>query len=131
MPSLSSFCGVDSPGRYSRSAMNALSLRLPAARIRDGVDDHDVGLRRVRDPHLGAVEYDRRRRRAQCGRAHAHDVRACPCLAHGQGTESARRTRALAEYRAFLLVAAPAAQLVDAQIGVRAVGQAESRRMPG
>src|SRR5690606_30879821 len=87
-----------------------------------GVDHQGVGVGAVGDPHLGAVE--------QVVAAlvlglelHADDVGAGARLAHGQ------RTHVLAadqpgQVLGLLGVGAVAVDLVHAQVGVRAVGQA-------
>ena len=97
-------------------------------RVGAGVDDEGVGVRAVRDPHLGAVE-DEAVAPALGLRAHAHHVRARPRLAHRErpdvlAPDEGRKVAVL------LLLASVAADLVDAQVRVRAVAQAHRGRRP-
>ncbi len=94
--------------------------------IRDGVYDHDVCFWRVRDPHLGAVDHEVIAV-ANRSRAHGHDVRAGTRLAHRQCADL------LAAYEPgqvplLLFGRTPATNLVDAEIGVRAVGKSDGSR---
>ncbi len=121
MPSLSSFCAVENPFMpfSTRKAVMPWSLGL-------AVDHQHVGVRAVGDPHLVAVE-DVPVAAALRAQAHADHVRARARLAHGEradllaGDEPGQVPR-------LLRGRAVAADLVHAQIGMRAVGKADRRR---
>ncbi len=100
-------------GRHTARAQLGLAL---------GVHHQGVGIRAVGDPHLGAVE--------QVITAlvfglelHAQHVRARTGLGHGQGTD-VLTTDELGQVFGALLGRAVALDLVDTQVGVRAVAQA-------
>ena len=125
MPSLSSFCAVEKPLHALLDQERGNALR-PGLRIGLRVDDERVGVRPVGDPHLGAVE-DVAIALAVGAQPHRHDI--------GPGTGLAHRERAdvlaadeLRQVFAFLRVAAVAADLVHAQVRVRAIGQPDRRR---
>ena len=126
MPSLSSFCATEKPGHRLLDDEGGDAARA-RVRIGLGVDHQRVGVRPVGDPHLGAVEHvavvvlfgaqpaarrRRSRRRIPTWRAR-RPVR--------PSTEPGR-------YFCLLLRRAPAVDLVDAEIGMRAVGQADRGR---
>jgi hypothetical protein len=123
MPSLSSFCAVrealhallDDEGGDAARAQLGLGL---------GVDHHRVGVGAVGDPHLAAVE--------QVVAAlvlglelHADDVAAGAGLAHRQRADVLAADQ-LGQVLALLRLAAVALDLVDAQVAVRAVAQADA-----
>ncbi len=87
-----------------------------------GVDDQRVGARAVGDPHLRAVE-DVAVALLHGVELHRDDVRAGIRLRHGERAEMFAGHQ-LGEIAALLFVRAPAPHLVDAEVGVRAVGQA-------
>ena len=84
MPSLSSFCAVEKPGK-PRSTMNAVMPRAPAAAVGLGVDDEGFRQRPVGDPHLAAIEHVAIAALVGAG-AHRHHV--------GAGTDFRHRQRA-------------------------------------
>ena len=125
MPNLSSFCAAaialeaafDDEGRDALRAAPGLDRR---------VDHGGVGLRAVRDPHLGTVQ-DPAAVATLGARAHRDHVGARARLAHGERADvfagDQPRQEAL-----LLLVVAEAPQLVDAEVGMRAVGEADRAR---
>ena len=94
--------------------------------VRAGVDHEGVGVRPVRDPHLAAVE-EEAVTLAFGPRPHAHHVRARPRLAHREGADVLAPDEGW-KVAALLFLAPVAADLVDAQVRVRAVAQAHRRR---
>ncbi len=91
-----------------------------------GVDHVGVGVRAVGDPHLVAVEHVAVA--ALLGaQLHRHHVGAGIRLAHGQGADVLAGAQ-LGQVFLLLRLAAVLADLVDAQVGVGAVGQADRGR---
>ena len=90
-----------------------------------GVDHQRVGERAVGDPHLGAVENVAVALLVGAG-AHRHHVGARPRLRHRQRADVFARDQ-LGQVFALLGLGAVAAELVDAEIGMGAVGQAHRR----
>jgi hypothetical protein len=90
-------------------------------RVGLGIDYQRLGLRAVGDPHLAAVENVAVALLFRA-RLHRNDVGAGAGLGHGEPAYVLARYQ-LAEIAAFLVVAAVAADLVDAQIRVRAIGK--------
>ena len=88
-----------------------------------GVDHQRVGHRPVGDPHLRAVE-DVAVAFLVGARAHRHDVGAGARLRHRQRADMLAGNQ-FRQVFALLLLTAVAAELVDAKIGMRAVGQAD------
>ncbi|RBQ84859.1 hypothetical protein VDGD_20868 [Verticillium dahliae] len=91
-----------------------------------GVDDNDVGVGPVCDPHLAAVDevaavdlFGRR--------AHADDVAAGARLGHGEGAD-ARAGNEAGQVLLLLLGVAVELQLVDAELGVGGVAEADGAR---
>ena len=109
--------------------MNAVTPFGAELRIERRVDDRDVGVGAVGDPHLAAVEHVAVAALLGAG-AHADDVRAGAGLAHRQRADVLAGDQ-LRQVLLFLRGGAPAAQLVDAQVRVRAVRQADRRRRRG
>jgi hypothetical protein len=122
MPSLSSFCAMEKPfmpfsiEEGGDAARAELGLGL-------GVDHQGVGVGAVGDPHLAAVE--------QVVAAlvlglelHADDVAAGAGLAHGQRAHMLAADQ-LGQVLLLLRLGAVALDLVDAQVAVRAVAQAD------
>ncbi len=91
-----------------------------------GVDDEGVGHRTVGDPHFRAVEHvtiaalDRRR-------GHRHHIGAGARLRHGKRADMLAGNQ-LGQVFALLRFVAVAAELVDAEIGMGAVGEADGGR---
>ena len=86
-----------------------------------GVDHIGVGVRAVGDPGLAAIEYVMVA--ALVGaQFHRHHVGTGIRLAHGQGADVLAADQ-LGQVLEFLCVVAVAVDLVDAQVGVRPVGQ--------
>ena len=108
------------------STMNAVTPLVPDAGIDRRVDDEHVRAGAVRDPHLVAVQHVAVAARPRV-QAHAHDVGAGAGLAHRERAEvlAADQPRQVA---LLLLRRAPAAQLVDAEVRVRAVGKPDAAR---
>ena len=95
-------------------------------RIGLGVDHEGLGHRTVGDPHLGAVE-DVAVASSVGARAHRDDVRAGVRLRHRERADMLARDE-LRQIALLLLLGAVAVDLVDAEIGMRAVGEADRRR---
>src|SRR5262249_31333356 len=116
----------------SRKALETLldQKRRDAARadigIGLGVDHQHLGLRAVGDPHLAAVE-DVTVALLLRARLHRDDVGAGTRLGHGEPAYVLAGDE-LAEIAPLLIVAAVAADLVDAEVRVRAVGQPDRGR---
>jgi hypothetical protein len=105
------------------SIRKAVMPRDFASGIGLGVDHQRVGVRPVGDPHLVAVEHVAVV--ALFGaQLHRHHVGAGARLAHGQRAHMLAGAELRQVFR-LLLPRAPAVDLVDAQIGMRAVGQAD------
>jgi hypothetical protein len=125
MPSLSSFCAVEKPRKPFLDQEGGDAARA-GLRVGLGVDHQNVRVRAVGDPHLVAVQHVAVA--ALVGaQAHGHHVAARARLGHRQ------RAHVLAgdqprQVAALLLLRAVAADLVDAEVGVRAVGQADRGR---
>ena len=120
MPSLSSFCAVEKPlhaflDQERRDAARA------GGRIGLGIDHQRVGMRAVGDPHLAAVEDVAVALLVRAGR-HRDHVGAGADLRHRQRADMLAGDQ-LRQVFALLRVGAVAADLVDAEIGMRAVGQ--------
>ena len=116
-------------GREALHALLDQERRDPArAGVRVGlrVDDQRVGVRPVGDPHLVAV-HDVAVAAAFGTQPHRHDVRARARLAHRQRADVLAADE-LRQVAALLRLAAVAADLVDAQVRVRAVRQAHGGR---
>ena len=111
---------LDQEGRDALRARRRIGL---------GVDDERVGVRPVGDPHLAAVE-DEAVALLLGPRLHADDVGAGAGLAHGERAHMLAGDQ-LRQVFALLRLAAVAAELVDAQVRVRAVGEADRRPRPG
>ena len=88
-----------------------------------GVDHEDLGVRPVGDPHLRPVE-DVAIALALGPRAHAHHVRARARLAHGERADMLARDQ-LGQVAGALGLRAVEPDLVDAEVGVRAVAEAD------
>ena len=88
-----------------------------------GVDHQRVGDRPIGDPHLRAVE-NIAVALAVGARAHRHHVGAGARLRHRQRADVLAGNQ-LGQIFAFLFGTAVAAELVDAEVGMRAVGQAD------
>ena len=125
MPSLSSFCAVENPF-MPFSMMKAVMPRGPAAGIGLGIDHQRVGDRAVGDPHLAAVDDVAVALLLGAGR-HRHHVGAGVRLRHRQRADMLAGNQ-LRQIFPLLRLVAVAADLVDAEIGMRAVGQADRRR---
>ena len=95
-------------------------------RIGLGIDHQHVGIGPVGDPHLAAVQHVAVA--ALLGaRAHAHHVGAGARLAHRQRADMLAGDQ-LRQIAPLLRLGAVAADLVDAEIGMRAVGQPDRGR---
>ena len=125
MPSLSSFCAVEKPLKPF-SIRKAVMPRGPRVGIGLGVDHQHVGAGAVGDPELGAVE-DVAVALLLGLELHRHHVGAGARLGHGERADVLARDQ-LGQVLALLRVGAVAADLVDAQVGVRAVGQPDRGR---
>src|SRR5690606_13109080 len=94
-----------------------------------GIDDEDVGIRSVGDPELGAVEHPAVA--AEVGaQLHRYHVGAGAGLAHRERPD-VLAAHQLRQVLALLRLGAVATDLVDAEVRVGAVGQADGRRAPG
>src|SRR5262249_37890307 len=91
-----------------------------------GVDHQHLGLRAVGDPHLVAVE-DVTVALLLRARLHRDDVGPGARLGHGEPAHVLAGDE-LAEITALLIVAAVAANRVDAEVGMRAIGQPDRGR---
>lgn len=101
----------------------------PGLRLRLRVHDDDVGVWPVRDPHLGAVE-DVPAIDLLGRRPHAHDVAAGTRFGHGQGPDLGSRDEAR-QVPLLLVGVAVELQLVDAQLRVGGVAEADAAASPG
>ena len=95
-------------------------------RIGLGVDDQHVGHRAVGDPEFGAVE-DEAIAAPVGPELHRDDVGAGARLRHGKRPDMLARDQ-LGQVAPLVLVAAIAPDLVDAEIGMGAIGQPDRRR---
>ncbi len=128
MPSLSSFCAVEKPF-MPFSIRNAVMPRAPGVRIGLGIDHDGLGDRPVGDPELRAVEDVAVALLVGAG-AHRNDVGAGAGFRHRQRADVLAGNQ-LGQVFLALRVVAVAADLVDAEVGVRAVGQADRGRGAG
>jgi len=127
MPSLSSLRDAETfHALFDQEGRDAACAQL---RLALGIDHQGVGVGAVGDPHLGAVE--------QVIAAfvfglelHAQDIRARAGFGHGQGTDVLAADQ-LGQVLGALLGGAVALDLVDAQIGMRAVGETHAGRCAG
>src|SRR5260221_4701386 len=97
-------------------------------RVGLGVDHEDVGIRAVGDPHLAAVQDELAFAIFGAG-FHRDDIRAGTGLGHRERADPFAGDE-LRQVFALLGFGSVPADLVDAQIGVRAVGQAHRSRGP-
>jgi hypothetical protein len=104
---------LDDERRNARRAGLRVGLR---------IDDDDIRRGPVRDPHLAAVKKVVIAAQ-RCAQAHGDDVRPRGRFAHGERAD-VLAAQELRQVAALLLRGAPAAQLVHAQVRVRAVGEA-------
>ena len=95
----------------------------PRFHARTGIDDGEVGAWTVGDPHLAAIE-DEAVATLLGDEPHRHHVGTCLAFRHGEGAEMLARNQ-LRQIAPLLLAGSPAAQLVDAEIGVGAIGKAD------
>ena len=122
MPNLSSFCA-------GRNPLNPLLDQKGGDAARAGIgpglgiDDQGVGVMAVGDPQLAAVE-DIAVALLVGAQPHRDDIRAGVRLAHRQRPDMLARDQ-LRQIFALLRLAAVAADLVDAEVGMRAVGEAD------
>ena len=121
MPSLSSFLPVENPlkslddeGGDAARARGAIGL---------GVDHKRVGDRAVGDPHFRAVENVAVAFAVGAG-AHRHHVRTRARLRHCERADMLAGNE-FRQITALLLVAAVPSDLVDAEVRMRAIGQAD------
>src|SRR5690606_19875536 len=91
-----------------------------------GVDHIGVGIGAVGDPHLAAVEHIALALLVGA-QLHAHHVGAGVGLAHGQGADMLTADQ-LGQVLGFLFGVAVTVDLIDAQVGVGAVGEGNRRR---
>ena len=110
---------LDDEGRDALGSGRGVGLR---------VDDEGLRLRPVGDPHLGAVE-DEAVAAALGAGAHRDDVGAGTRLGHRQRPHVQARDQP-GQQAPLLLARAVQAELVDAQVRVRAVGEADAGRGP-
>ena len=96
--------------------------------IRLGVNHERVGIRPVGDPHLRAVQDIVRPARVGA-QLHAHDIGSGTRLAHGQRADMFAGDKP-GQVLALLGLAAVAVDLVDAQVGVRAIGEPDRGARP-
>src|SRR4029453_5229087 len=101
----------------------------PASLPRLGVDDQGIGLGPVGDPELGAAEAIAVADLLGL-QLHSDDVAARAGLAHGESADMFAADQ-LGEILLLLLRVGPAADLVDAEVGGRAVAEADRRGGPG
>ena len=120
MPSLSSFCAVLKPlaaALHDEGGDAAGACR----RIGLGIDHENVGVRAVRDPHLAPVEHVAVAARLR-PQLHRYHVRAGLRLRHRERADVLAADQ-LRQVALALRVGAVEAQLIDAEVGVRAVGE--------
>src|SRR5271155_5613189 len=108
---------LDDEGGDAASAGGAVGL---------GVDNQRVSDRPVGDPHFRAVQHETVALEVGA-RAHGDHVRAGAGLRHGERADALTRDQ-LRQIAAFLLVVAIAADLIDAQVRMRAVGEPDRGR---
>ena len=108
---------LDDEGGNAAAAGGAVGL---------GIDHQRVGDRPVGDPHLGAVEHVAVAFLVGAG-AHRHHVGAGIGLRHGKRADMLAGDQ-LGQVFALLRLGAVAADLVDAEIGMGAIGQADRGR---
>ena len=125
MPSLSSFCAVENPF-MPFSIRKAVMPRGAGVRIGLGIDHQRLGHRAVGDPELRAVEDVAVALLVGAG-AHRDHVGAGAGLRHGERADMLAGNQ-LRQVFAALGVGAVPPDLVDAEIGMRAVGQADRGR---
>ena len=125
MPSLSSFCAGRNPLHALLDQEGGDAAR-PGIGPGLGVDDQRVGVMAVGDPHLRAVQ-DIAVALLVGAQPHRDDIGAGAGLAHRQRADMLARDQ-LRQVFALLRLAAVAADLVDAEVGVRAVGEADRGR---
>ncbi len=122
MPSLSSFCAVEKPLKVFFDDEGADPARA-CRRIGLGIDHQHIGIGAVGDPHLVAVENIALA--ALFGvKLHRNDVGTGPRLGHGQRADMLAGN----EFRQIFLTLsgrAVAGDLVDAEIGMRTVAEAD------
>ena len=104
---------LDQEGRHAARAQFGFGL---------GVHHQGIGVRAIGDPHLAAVE-QKVAALVLGAQLHADHVRARTGLAHGQRADVLAADQ-LGQVLGLLRLIAVAVDLVDAQVGVRAVGQA-------
>ena len=100
----------------------------PGCRIGFGVDHQHVGIAAIGDPHLAAVEDET----VACrfgAQLHADHVAAGIGLGHGQCADTGTGDQA-GQVAGFLGGSAMAADLVDTQVGMGAVGECHRSRGP-
>ena len=111
---------LDDERRDASGACIAVSL---------GVDHIGMGVRAVGNPHLVAIE-DVAVAFLFGAQLHADHIGPGTGLAHGQGTDMVTADQ-FGQVPGFLLVGTVDNNLVDAQVGVGAVGETDRRRSPG
>ena len=111
------------------SMMKARDAARARVRVGLGVDDERLGDRAVGDPHLGAVQHVAVA--LLLGpRAHGDDVGAGARLGHGERADMLAGDQ-LRQVAPLLLLAAVAADLVHAEVGMRAVAEPDGGRGAG
>jgi hypothetical protein len=127
MPSLSSFCAVEKPFAplYEESGDAARACR----GVGLGVDDKRFGNRPVGDPKLRAVEHEVVASLLGA-RLHRDDIGTRARFGHGKRTDMLARDQ-LRQVFLLLRLRAVAPDLVDAQIGMRAVTKPHGSGGPG
>ncbi len=125
MPSLSSFWAQEKPleALLDEEGGHAAGAR---RRIGLGIDDEHVGIGTIGDPHLRAVEHVAVTLLLR-PQLHRHDVRAGAGLGHGERADMLAADQ-LRQVAPLLGLRAVLADLVDAEIGMGAVGQADRGR---
>ena len=125
MPSLSSFWAVEKPfeGVLDDEGGDAARAR---RRVGLGIDDERLGKRAVGDPHFRAVEHVTVAV-AIGARAHRHHVGTGIRLRHRQRADMLAGNQ-LRQIALLLLGVGVAADLIDAEIRMRDIGQADRRR---
>ena len=122
MPSLSSFWATEKPGKALLDDEGGDAARAGRG-IGLGIDDERVRLRAVGDPEFRAVQ-DVAVAALLGAKLHRHDVGAGARLRHRERAEMLAGDQ-LRQIARLLLGVAPAKNLVHAEIGVRAVGEAD------
>ena len=95
------------------------------ARISFGVDDHDIGVGTVRHPHLASVQ-NITIAALHRAKPHVRDVGSGARLRHRQRADVATRDE-IRQISPLLFVRAVTMDLIDAEIGMGAVGQSDRR----